>query len=310
MSIAFLYAGQGAQHVGMGRDLYDAYPAFAKVFDEARDAAGFDVKDLCFNGPEETLNQTAYTQPAMVAFAIGVTDVLRDMGIVPDMVAGLSLGEYSALYAAGVWDAATTLDVIAFRGKAMAKASEGLDVGMAAVMNLDRETLGNICKEASALGKVEMANFNCPGQIVISGISAAVDKVCELAKDAGARRCVPLKVSGPFHTSFMKPAGDALADKFKTIDFATPKIPVYYNAIGDVKTDDVTIPALLEKQVQSSVYMEDIIKNMADAGADTFVEIGPGKALSGFVRKTIRGTKPIKVESVDDIAALKEKLGK
>lgn len=303
MTIAFLYAGQGAQHVGMGADLYERYPAFAKVFDEAK--LPFDLKALCFNGPAEKLNQTAYTQPAMVAFAIGVTNVLREVGIVPDMAAGLSLGEYSALYAAGVWDAATTLDLIAFRGQAMAKASEGLDVGMAAVMNLDRDALAAVCAEAASAGVVEMANFNCPGQVVISGDKAAVDRACELAKAAGARRCVPLAVSGPFHTSFMKPAGDALAQKFRAIPFNEPRIPVLFNTLGDVKPEGVGIPELLEKQVQSPVYLEETIRKMADLGVDTFVEIGPGKALSGFVKKTLRGTKPLRVETADDIEALK-----
>jgi [acyl-carrier-protein] S-malonyltransferase len=303
MTIAFLYAGQGAQHVGMGADLYERYPAFAKVFDEAK--LPFDLKALCFNGPAEKLNQTAYTQPAMVAFAIGVTNVLREVGIVPDMAAGLSLGEYSALYAAGVWDAATTLDLIAFRGQAMAKASEGLDVGMAAVMNLDRDALAAVCAEAASAGVVEMANFNCPGQVVISGDKAAVDRACELAKAAGARRCVPLAVSGPFHTSFMKPAGDALAQKFRVIPFNEPRIPVLFNTLGDVRPEGVSIPELLEKQVQSPVYLEETIRKMADLGVDTFVEIGPGKALSGFVKKTLRGTKPLRVETADDIEALK-----
>ena len=308
MTLAFLYAGQGAQHVGMGQDLYEKYPAFADVFDRAD--LPFDLKKLCFEGPEDQLNQTQYTQPAMVAFAIGVTNVLREAGIVPDMACGLSLGEYSALYAAGVWDAATTLDLIAFRGRAMAEASKGLDVGMAAVLGLDAEKLGAICGEASAAGKVEMANFNCPGQIVISGDAKGVEQASALAKDAGAKRVIPLKVSGPFHTSYMKPAGDALADKFKTITFNEPQFPVLFNAIGDVKPDDVTIPELLEKQVQQSVYLEQSIKKMADMGADTFVEIGPGKALSGFVRKTIRGTKPMKIDTAEDQAAVIEALSK
>ena len=306
MTIAFLYAGQGAQHVGMGADLYKRYPAFAKVFDEAK--LPFDLKALCFNGPAEKLNQTAYTQPAMVAFAIGVTNVLREVGIVPDMAAGLSLGEYSALYAAGVWDNTTTLDLIAFRGQAMAKASEGLDVGMAAVMNLDRNALAAVCAEAASAGVVEMANFNCPGQVVISGDKAAVDRACELAKAAGARRCVPLAVSGPFHTSFMKPAGDALAQKFRAIPFNEPRIPVLFNTLGDVRPEGASIPELLEKQVQSPVYLEETIRKMADLGVDTFVEIGPGKALSGFVKKTLRGTKPLRVETADDIEALKTAL--
>ncbi|MCH4072271.1 ACP S-malonyltransferase [Pseudoramibacter sp.] len=309
MKLAFLYAGQGAQHVGMGRDLYEKYPAFASVFDHAE--LPFDLKKLCFEGPEETLSQTQYTQPAMVAFAIGVTNVLKEAGIVPDMACGLSLGEYSALYAAGVWDAPTTLDLIAFRGQAMADASKGLDVGMAAVLGLSADQLGPICKDASdGDQKVEMANFNCPGQIVISGDAQGVQKASEAAKAAGAKRVIPLKVSGPFHTSYMKPAGDALAKKFETLDFRALQFPVLFNAIGDVKPEDQSIADLLVKQVQQSVYLEQSIRKMAEMGADTFVEIGPGKAMSGFVRKTIRGTKPMKIDTADDLDAVIQKLSK
>ena len=214
MKLAFLYAGQGSQHVGMGRDLYENYPAFRAVLDAA--PVDFDLKQLCFEGPEEQLNDTRYTQPCMVAFAAGVTAVLKEEGITPAYTAGLSLGEYSALHCAGVLDAQTAVSLVAFRGKAMAEAVVGRPCGMAAVLNLDRDALKKACEEASDLGVVECTNFNCPGQIVISGDAAAVDKAGELAKAAGAKRVLPLKVSGPFHTSLMAPAGDALREKFKS----------------------------------------------------------------------------------------------
>ena len=205
MKLAFLYAGQGSQHVGMGRDLYENYPAFRAVLDAA--PVDFDLKQLCFEGPEEQLNDTRYTQPCMVAFAAGVTAVLKEEGITPAYTAGLSLGEYSALHCAGVLDAQTAVSLVAFRGKAMAEAVVGRPCGMAAVLNLDRDALKKACEEASDLGVVECTNFNCPGQIVISGDAAAVDKAGELAKAAGAKRVLPLKVSGPFHTSLMAPPG-------------------------------------------------------------------------------------------------------
>ena len=309
MTIAFLYAGQGSQHVGMGADLYKKYPAFTKVFDNT--SLPFDLKQLCFEGPEEKLAQTAYTQPAMVAFAIGVTDVLAEAGIRPDYAAGLSLGEYSALYAAGVFDAATAIDLVAFRGRAMADASAGLDVAMAAVLGLDREILAGLCTQASSNGNgiVEIANYNCPGQLVISGERQAVEAASLSAREAGAKRCVPLKVSGPFHTRLMKPAGDALAAHFETVAFQPMEIPVIFNCLGDEKAPGDTIPHLLERQVQSSVFMEDTIRCLADKGVDTFIEIGPGKALSGFVRKTLKGVKPIAIETVEDIEKLKTLLG-
>ena len=307
MKLAFLYAGQGAQHVGMGRDLYETYPTFRQVLDSA--PVDFDLKKLCFEGPEEQLNDTRYTQPCMVAFAAGVTALLREAGITPDYAAGLSLGEYSALQCAGVFDARTAISLVAFRGQAMADAVQGRPCGMAAVLGMDREALKAVCAEASDAGVVECTNFNCPGQIVISGDAAAVDKAGELAKAAGAKRVLPLKVSGPFHTSLMAPAGDALREKFQSVDFGAMEVPVLFNCLGDLKGETDTIPALLERQVQSSVYLEDTIRRLGELGVDTVVEIGPGRTLSGFVKKTVKGIKCYPVETVQEletaIAALK-----
>ena len=299
MKLAFLYAGQGAQHVGMGRDLYETYPIFRQALDSA--PVDFDLKKLCFEGPEEQLNDTRYTQPCMVAFAAGVTALLREAGITPDYAAGLSLGEYSALQCAGVFDAKTAISLVAFRGQAMADAVQGRPCGMAAVLGMEREALKAVCAEASDAGVVECTNFNCPGQIVISGDAAAVDKAGELAKAAGAKRVLPLKVSGPFHTSLMAPAGDALREKFQSVDFGAMEVPVLFNCLGDVKGENDTIPALLERQVQSSVYLEDTIRRLGELGVDTVVEIGPGRTLSGFVKKTVKGIKCYPVETAEEL---------
>ena len=301
MKLAFLYAGQGAQHVGMGRDLYEIYPAFRQVLDSA--PVDFDLKTLCFDGPEDQLNDTRYTQPCMVAFAAGVTALLREAGITPDYAAGLSLGEYSALQCAGVFDAKTAISLVAFRGQAMADAVQGRPCGMAAVLGMDRDALKAVCTEASDAGVVECTNFNCPGQIVISGDAAAVDKAGELAKAAGAKRVLPLKVSGPFHTSLMAPAGDALREKFQSVDFGAMEIPVLFNCLGDLKGQADTIPNLLEQQVQSSVYLEDTIRRLGELGVDTVVEIGPGRTLSGFVKKTVKGIKCYPVETAQELQA-------
>ena len=301
MKLAFLYAGQGAQHVGMGRDLYEIYPAFRAVLDSA--PVDFDLKQLCFDGPEDRLNDTRYTQPCMVAFAAGVTALLKDAGIVPDYTAGLSLGEYSALHCAGVLDAPSAISLVAFRGQAMADAVKDRPCGMAAVLNLDRDTLKQICEDASDAGVVECTNFNCPGQIVISGDADAVDRAGELAKAAGAKRVLPLKVSGPFHTSLMAPAGDALREKFRSVPFREMEIPVLFNCLGDLKGERDTIPDLLEQQVQSSVYLEDTIRRLAELGVDTVVEIGPGRTLSGFVRKTAKQIKCYPVETAEELEA-------
>ena len=285
MKLAILYAGQGSQHPGMGKDLYEAYPAFRAAFDAAE--LDFDLKRTCFEDPDGVLNQTEYTQPCMVAFAAGVTAVLRENGVQADTLAGLSLGEYSALEAAGVFTAKQAVELAAYRGKAMADAAKGIDCGMTAVLNLDRDALAKCCADAADLGVVQICNYNCPGQLVIGGEKAAVDKAAELAKAAGARRCLPLKVSGPFHTTFMAPAGDALAKRFASEAFGAMQTPVLFNCLGREKTDAESIPALLVKQVQSSVYMEDTLRRLGELGVTDILEVGPGKALSGFVKKTL-----------------------
>ena len=301
MKLGFLYAGQGSQHPGMGADLYEAFPAFRAVLDSAE--VDFDLKEVSFRDSQGVLNQTRYTQPCMVAFAAGLTAVLKERGVVPAAAAGLSLGEYSALHAAGVFDAATAVKLVAFRGRAMEEAAAGRESAMMAVLGLDRAPLQAACQQAADLGCVVIANYNCPGQLVIGGEKAAVEKAAALAKEAGARRCLPLKVSGPFHTPLMAPAGDALATYFQSVDFARPQIPVIFNCLGAVKDDSVTIQELLVKQVQSSVYMEDSIRKMAAMGLDALVEIGPGKALSGFVKKTAPELPVYAVETVADVEA-------
>ncbi len=307
MKLAFVYAGQGSQHVGMGKDFYQEFTLFAEVFDHA--PVDFDLKKLCFEGPEEQLSQTRYTQPCMAAFAVGVTDLLYQEGIRPQLAAGLSLGEYSALYAAGVFSRGTVISTVALRGQAMEEAAAGLDCGMTAVLGLDREKLQQACNGAAELGVVQICNYNCPSQLVIGGEKAAVDKAGKLAKELGAKRCMPLKVSGPFHTRLMKPAGDALASHFKTIDFRPMALPVYFNCLGGPMGAGDTIPALLEKQVQSSVYWEDTIRRMEAEGVDTVVEIGPGKALSGFFKKTAPGIRTCHIDTAADfhsvVSALK-----
>ena len=302
MSLAFLYAGQGSQHPGMGADLYEAYPEFKAVLDGAD--VDFDLKTVSFTDPDGVLTQTEYTQPCMVAFAVGMTAILYGMGIRPAYAAGLSLGEYSALQAAGVFTPQQAISLAAFRGKAMASAAAGISCGMTAVLGLEREKLQQACEQASDAGVVEIANYNCPGQLVIGGQKEAVDKASALAKELGAKRCMPLKVSGPFHTSLLSPAGDALKEKFQEVTFGPMAFPVLFNCLGREMGPEDSVPVLLERQVQSPVYMEDTIRRLEELGVDTIVEIGPGKALSGFVRKTAPSIKTYAVETCADLDAL------
>ena len=288
----------------MGQDLYEAYPEFRQVFDGAK--LDFDLKKACFEG--ENLNETKYTQPCMVAFAAGVTAMLRSEGIEPAMAAGLSLGEYSALCAAGVWDATTAISLAAFRGGAMTEAARGIDSAMMAVLNLDRAKLQEACDKASDLGLVQIANYNCPGQLVIAGEKAAVEQAAAYAKELGARRCLPLKTSGPFHTKLLEPASRALHDYFASIPFGEMRFPVLFNCLGREKGPEDTIQSLLERQVMSSVYMEDTIRRMGELGVDTFLEIGPGKVLSGFVRKTLPEAGTYAITTAEDFRSVTAEL--
>lgn len=310
MATAFLYAGQGSQHAGMGRDMYEAYPTFAQVIDAADAAVDFDLKTLMFEGPDDQLNLTEYTQPCMVAFACGMTAVLVECGIAPDYVAGLSLGEYSALAAAGVFEPAEAVKLAAFRGAAMASAAAGRDTAMISILGLDREAVESVVAAAAADAAegttVEVSNYNCPGQIVIAGDRAPVEAAAAAAKEAGARRCIPLKVSGPFHTSLLKPAGDALRERLSGLELGEMRVPVLFNTLGREMGAGDDIVSLLERQVQSSVRMEDTICRLAELGVDRVIEIGPGKVLSGLVRKTAKEISCTPVETVEDLQKLTE----
>lgn len=303
--LAFVFAGQGAQAVGMGKELAENFEVADRTFDEASEALGFDVKKMIFDGDAETLMITENTQPTIVTMSTAALRVLQEKGIKPDIVAGLSLGEYTAHIASGSIDFVDGVRLVKKRGKYM---QEEVPVGkgaMAAILALTKEQVEECCNKASELGICSPANFNCPGQIVVSGETEAVEKCCGLAKDMGAKRAMKMPVSAPFHCSMLIGAGEKLSKELENVEVKDMQIPVITNVTADYVQSKEDIKPLLIKQVSSSVMWEDTIRRMLADGVDTFVEVGPGKALSGFIKRI---SKDVKIFNVEDMASLNKTL--
>lgn len=300
---AVIFPGQGAQYVGMAKDFYDSFEDSKKVFDEADDVLDIELKKICFEENDD-INKTEYTQPAMVAAEVAIYDHLKNAGLKADVFAGLSLGEYSALVAAGAMTLADGIKTVRRRGILMQnEVSLGMG-GMAAVIAMDADKIAEICDNTP--GKVQIANYNCPGQIVISGEAEAVKAASAALAEAGAKRVIPLNVSGPFHSQMLVPAGEKLYDFLQGVDVAEGFAPYYCNADAEEITDAAKVKELLKRQVYSSVRWQQTIENMIADGVDTFIEVGPGKTLTGFMKKINREVKSINIATVDDLAKLEE----
>ena len=297
---AFIFPGQGAQYVGMGKDFYDAIPACKETIKLAGEVSGLDMEALLFE-ENENINITEYTQIAMLAVEAAMLKAVEEKGIKADVTAGLSLGEYGALLTAGVMDEADVFRLVRKRGIYM---QEEYPQGgaMSAILGLDTDTIEKICEETE--GQVSVANYNCPGQTVITGEEDAVAKAAEKLAEAGAKRCVSLKVSGPFHSPLLAGAGEKLKAELENVTVNDMKIPYLANVTADYVTDKAQVKDLLARQVASSVRWQQSVEKMIADGVTTFIEIGPGKTLAGFMRKINRDVTVINIEKVEDLEKL------
>ena len=302
--IAFIFPGQGAQACGMGQDFYEQTETGKRIFDKATELMGFSMPQLCFE-ENDRLDITEYTQAAMVTASIAMMRVLEENGIKPDVAAGLSLGEYCALAAAGVMSDEDAIRTVRQRGILMQEAVPVGEGAMAAILALDASAIEEV---TGAMEGVWIANYNCPGQIVISGEKAAVEDACEKLKAAGAKRAVMLNVSGPFHSGMLAAAGEKLGQVLSQVEIHEPQIPYVANVTAQYVKNAGEVKELLTRQVSSSVRWQQSVEAMIADGVDTFIEIGPGKTLAGFMRKISRDVKTLNVEKLEDISKVAEAL--
>lgn len=306
--IAFIFPGQGAQFVGMGKDLYEKFDVAKKLFDEADDALGYSIKKMCFEGSEEDLKLTANTQPAILVVSVIIAELLKAEGITPEVAGGHSLGEYSALVAAGSIKFRDAVALVHKRGTFMQEAVPVGEGSMAAIIGLDDNVIVDACQKASEFGEVQAVNFNCPGQTVIAGKVKGVEAAVEILKSSGAKKAVILPVSAPFHSTLMKPAALKLSAELDKIEIADAAFPIAANFNGKLETSADEIKANLVSQADNPVKWIDCVKAMQDFGAEIFIECGPGKTLSNFNKRIDKKIKSFNAENIDTIQKTLENL--
>ncbi len=309
-NIAVLFPGQGAQYIGMGKDFYDNFPGAREVFQKGDETLNMPISKLIFEGSEEDLVKTEITQPAVLLTSIAIFEVLKEKGLFPKAVAGLSLGEYSALVAAEALSLEDALPLVQKRGRYMQEAVSSKKGAMAALMGMKRDLVESICREASDYGLVQPANYNCPGQIVISGEKKAVSRAMELARENGAQKIIELNVSAPFHCKLMEPVQEKLSRELEKVNIREAKVPLVTNVSAQYISKPKQIEESLVKQVSSAVKWEDSINKMINNGLEVFIEVGPGRVLTGFMKKISREVLPYSIGSLDSLHKLEEKLGK
>jgi [acyl-carrier-protein] S-malonyltransferase len=309
LRVAFVFPGQGSQYVGMGRDVYETYPEARALFDEADGILGFPLSRLCFEGPKEELDDTINTQPALLTVSVALLRILALGQLGPAIVAGHSMGEYTALVAAGALDFAAGLKLVQERGRVMKEAGERNPGAMAAIIGLDARILNEVCQEASSqfpASSVQLANYNSPGQIVISGHKEALERALELARERGAKRAIPLAVSIASHSPLMQPAAQALAKVVARVDFHQPRVPVVANVTAAPITTVAEIREELVEQLTSTVRWVESVQYMIAQGVTTFVEIGPKNVLTGLIRRIDKSVRTVNVGDVAGVEAFLE----
>lgn len=302
MKIAFLYAGQGSQYVGMGQEFYDSYVQFREIFNQ--NSLEFNLKEICFEDKNGLLDKTQYTQPCITAYQVALTNVIFQHGIRPEYTVGVSLGEYSALYAAGVWNANEVLEIVSYRGKVMEECVRGKVCLTASIIGLSNQCVEDICKKCSQIGVVQVTNYCCSGNVSVGGEKKAVEAVMNKAQKAGAKYCILQRSCYPFHTTLLEDAGEKIYERLQETKMREMGSTVVFNYVGRAKKNDETIAELLKAQTYNCIYLEKSIRFLEREGVDTMIDLGPGNTIGRIVKRIVPGVKVYSISNPSDIENL------